>query len=356
MATSLLAGAVQARDIVDLSGQHVTVPDHPRRVLLGEGRFVFAMALLDRDNPVERIVGWQGELRAQDPYSWKQLTTRYPQADAIPLIGKHSETSVSPERIVSLQPDLAIFGLSGHGPGPGNPMIAALREAGVPILFIDFRSQPLKNTVPSLRILGQALEREAEAEAYIAFYESRLAAVQAVVAQAEAAGTPRPSVFVELLAGVWPACCHTTGGGGIGDMIQAAGGRNIAAGIVPGAIGDISVETLLTQPPDVYVATGSRSEPGRPGLLVGPGIPPELARNSLERVLARSGIRDLSAVRSGHAHGLWHAFYNSPYNIVAIEALAKWLYPQSDLQPDASMRRLYQDFIKLDGQGTYWID
>ncbi|MGE8604976.1 ABC transporter substrate-binding protein [Bordetella trematum] len=356
LAAPLLTGAAQAREVVDLTGQTVNVPDHPQRVLLGEGRFVFAMALLDRDNPVERVVGWQGELRAQDPYAWKQLTARFPQAETIPLIGRQSETSVSPERIVALRPDLAVFGLSGHGPGPANPMIAALREAGVPILFIDFRSQPLQHTVPSMRILGQALGREREAQAYTDFYNARLAAVRQTVDQAQAAGKPRPSVFVELLAGVWPACCHTTGGGGLGDMVEAAGGRNIAAGVVPGAIGDISLEALLSTPPDIYVATGSRSEPGRPGLLAGPGIAPGQARDSLGRVLARPGIRDLEAVRKGQAHGLWHAFYNSPYNIIAVEALAKWFHPDSDLQPEVSMQRLYQDFVRLDGQGSYWID
>ncbi|KAG1076775.1 hypothetical protein G6F40_017265 [Rhizopus arrhizus] len=45
-----LPGA-QARQVTDLAGRDVTVPDHPKRVLLGEGRFVFAMALLDRKDP-----------------------------------------------------------------------------------------------------------------------------------------------------------------------------------------------------------------------------------------------------------------------------------------------------------------
>jgi len=40
-----LPGA-HARQVTDLAGRVVTVPDHPKRVLLGEGRFVFAMALL----------------------------------------------------------------------------------------------------------------------------------------------------------------------------------------------------------------------------------------------------------------------------------------------------------------------
>ncbi|MCC3263531.1 iron ABC transporter substrate-binding protein, partial [Paenibacillus polymyxa] len=79
----------------------------------------------------------------------------------------------------------------------------------------------------------------------------------------------RPRVFVEMLAGVWPACCHTTGNGSFGDLLEAAGGVNVAAPVLPGAIGDGSLEFVIDAKPDVYIATGSRSEPGRPGLLAG---------------------------------------------------------------------------------------
>lgn len=348
-----LPGA-QARQVTDLAGRVVTVPDHPKRVLLGEGRFVFAMALLDRKNPVARVVGWQGELKQQDPYSWTQLVQRYPKAADVPLIGKTSEASVSPEKIVSLQPDVAVFSLSGHGPGRNNPMIAALQAAGIPIVFIDLRQHPVENTVPSMRILGQALDRQAEADAYIAFYEDHLARVRKIVDPVPQA--QRPRVFVEMLAGVWPACCHTTGNGSFGDLLKAAGGVNVAAPVLPGALGDVSLEFLLDAKPDVYIATGSRSEPGRPGLLVGPGAAAAVSADSLSTLLGRDGIRDLDAVKQHRAYGIWHAFYNSPYNVVAIEAMTKWLYPEraAALDPQASLDALYHQFLDVDNAGTYW--
>ncbi|WP_144657411.1 ABC transporter substrate-binding protein [Achromobacter dolens] len=348
-----LPGA-QARQVTDLAGRVVTVPDHPRRVLLGEGRFVFAMALLDRADLVARVVGWQGELKQQDPYSWQQLIKRFPKAAEVPLIGTTSEASVSPEKIVSLKPDVAIFSLSGHGPGRNNPMIASLQQAGIPVVFIDFRQHPVQNTVPSLRILGQALDRPEQAERYIAFYESHLARVRELVQPVPQA--ERPRVFVEMLAGVWPACCHTTGNGSFGDLLETAGGVNVAAPVLPGAIGDVSMEFLLKAQPQVYIATGSRSDPGRPGLLAGPGATADVSAASLSTLLQRDGIRDLDAVKRGRAFGIWHAFYNSPYNVAAIEAMAKWLYPDraGALDPDATLATLYRDFLDVDGAGTYW--
>lgn len=348
-----LPGA-HAREVTDLAGRVVTVPDHPKRILLGEGRFAFAMALLDRHDPVARVVGWQGELKQQDPYSWNQLVKRFPKAADVPLIGKTSEASVSPEKIVSLRPDVAIFSVSGHGPGRNNPMIPALQEAGIPIVFIDFRQRPVRNTVPSMRILGQALDREAEAESYIAFYEDHLARVRKVVEPVPPA--QRPRVFVEMLAGVWPACCHTTGNGSFGDLLEAAGGVNVAAPVLPGAIGDVSLEFVIDAKPNVYIATGSRSEPGRPGLLAGPGADPKISADSLTTLLDRDGIRDLDAVKQHRAYGIWHAFYNSPYNVAAIEAMAKWLYPEraAALDPQATLDALYGQFLDLDNAGAFW--
>lgn len=356
VAATLFAAAptAQARQVTDLAGRVVTVPDHPQRVLLGEGRFVFAMALLDRADPVARVVGWQGELKQQDPYSWQQLVKRFPKAADVPLIGKTSEASVSPEKIVSLKPDVAVFSLSGHGPGRNNPMIASLQEAGIPIVFIDFRQHPVQNTVPSLRILGQALDRQDAAERYIAFYESHMARVRQIVQPVPQA--ERPRVFVEMLAGVWPACCHSTGNGSFGDLLEAAGGVNVAAPVLPGAIGDVSMEFLLQAQPQVYIATGSRSEPGRAGLLAGPGAAVDVSAASLSTLLERDGIRDLEAVKKGRAFGIWHAFYNSPYNVAAVEAMAKWLYPEraAALDPRATLDTLYRDFLDVDGAGTYW--
>ena len=348
------SSTAMARQVTDLAGRKVSVPDHPQRVLLGEGRFVFAMALLDKENPVERVIGWQGELKAQDPYAWNQLVKKFPKAGTIPLIGKTSESSVSPEKIVSLQPDLAIFGLTGHGPTPSNPMLRALYDAGIPVIFIDFRDKPLEHTVPSIKLLGEALGREKEAQAYIDFYQAHLKQVKQIVDPVPQA--QRPRVFVEMLAGVWPACCHTTGNGSYGEMVQAAGGNNIATQIVPGTLGDVSIEYLLSQQTDVYVATGSRSEPGRDGLLIGPGAASVTSAQSLSVLLSRNGIRDLKAVQGGRAFGIWHAFYNSPYNILAIEQLTKWFYPQraAALNPDASLAELYRRFLTVDSQGVYW--
>jgi iron complex transport system substrate-binding protein len=227
-----------------------------------------------------------------------------------------------------------------------------LQKAGVPVVFVDFRVRPIEGTRRSFDMLGKALGREPQAKAFLDFYNAHLKRITDAVATLPQ--NARPRVFMELLAGVWKAPGHTTGDEGMGEFIAVAGGKNIAAGVVPGALGDVSVEYALKADPDIYIATGNR----KPGVLLGAQVAPDEAAQSLTQVTARPEFSPLRAIRTGHAHGLWHEFYNSPYNILAIEAVAKWLHPElfKDLDPVRTRRELYQRFVPMTDSGTYWVD
>lgn len=175
---ALFAGSVMsisisslAATVTDVAGRTVEVPDNVNRILLGEGRLLSAIALLEGDKPLDRIVGWQGDLRKLDPQTYAAYKAKFPQIDNIPLIGNTSADSVSAEKVLTLNPDIAIFGLSGHGPGKNSELVGQLEKAGVPVVFVDFRDNPLQNTLPSIRMLGKALNREQTAEKYADFYE-----------------------------------------------------------------------------------------------------------------------------------------------------------------------------------------
>lgn len=346
------AESAAAQQVTDVLGRKVVVSDHVQRVVLGEGRLVSAFALLDKDAPFQRIVGWQNDLRLLDQHTYNAYVAKFPTVKDIPLIGQASEQSVSAEEILSLKPDLAVFSISGHGPTEHSPVADVLAKAGIPVIFVDFRINPVQGTHTSMHALGQALGREAQAEAFLEFYDQHIKVITDAVATLPAG--PRPSVFLELLAGVWQAPGHTTGKSGMGELIALVGGRNIAAGVVPGALGDISVEYALKADPDIYVATGNR----KPGLILGAGVEPRVAQDALARVLARPEFANLRAIRESNAHGLWHDFYNSPYNLLAIEALAKWVHPQlfAKLDPQATMEQINQQFLGMPLQGAYWID
>ncbi|MBB2189772.1 ABC transporter substrate-binding protein [Gluconacetobacter azotocaptans] len=349
--------AARAETITDLTGRKVEIPAQVHRIVLGEGRLIYALAPLEKQHLFDRIVGWQGEFREADVQTYNRYVAAFPAAAKVALIGKTTADTVSPEKVLDLRPDLAILSVSGHGPGASSELVAQLESAHIPVVFVDFRAHPLDDTVPSMRILGQVLDRRAEAEAYIAFYQSHLDRIRSRVASLPE--TSRPTVFMEMLAGTREACCHTAGKGNMGAFIEAAGGRNIAAPLLPGYIGDIALEQVIASDPDIYIVDGTKG-PAFKGLAVhmGAEVDEAMARASVQAVLQRPGISTLRAVHDGHAYGLWHSFYDSPYNILAVEVMAKWFHPDlfKDVDPQATRAELYSRFLPVPPSGTYWVD
>ncbi|WP_321941982.1 ABC transporter substrate-binding protein [Paraburkholderia tropica] len=356
-ATVNAAAAPAAQTVTDLAGRTVKIPANPHRILLGESRLLSAIALLEGQQPLARIVGWQGDLPAMDPQTFDAYARKFPQIRTIALIGKATEDSISDEKALALKPDVAIFSVAGHGPSRYNALVKQLEATGTTVVFIDFRVHPMQNTLPSIKLLGQVLHREQQADAYIAFYRQHLAAVENVVDKIPE--NQRPKVFVDMLAGVWDAgCCHTAGKGNFGEFVQAAGGRNIAADLLPGVLGDISMEQVIASKPDVYIATGSRTKPGLASLRVGAETSEHDAQASLAQLVARPGFDTIKAIHDGRVHGISHNYYDSPYNILAIEAFAKWFYPQQfkSLDVKATQEELYRRFLAVPVSGTDWVD
>ncbi|MFC5420936.1 ABC transporter substrate-binding protein [Bosea eneae] len=365
MLRALLSGLVlfaavavtEAREVTDLAGRTVTVPDTVERIIIGEGRYVPALAILDRDDPVGRVVGMMGDYEAVDPASYARYRERFPKIAGIARIGRAAKESFSLEKAIALRPQVAIFGLGGHGPDTrSGEVIAALEKTGTAIVFIDFRSDPLVNTPKSLELLGQVLGREKEAAEFLAAWRKALKEVEDRLKQAK----PAPvGVFVESRVGLDVSCCETMTRGMIGRFVTAAGGFNVAEAMVPGEAGTVSLEWLLAHPPQVYVGTaigGTASAESKPWLALGAGVSTEVAQASLKRSMARTGISQLEAVRLGRAHAVWHHFYNSPFNVAAVQAFAKWLHPAlfADLDPEGLLHQLHQRFQPFPIDGVYW--
>ncbi|WP_111497092.1 ABC transporter substrate-binding protein [Marinobacter bohaiensis] len=357
--TSLAA----ALDVTDLAGRQVTVPDRIERIVLGESRYIPALAILEGERVMSRIVGMLPDFELTDPAAYQQYRRRFPALAEIPVIGHASADSFSLESVIGLQADVAIFSLEGHGPGAHNrQLIERLEAAGVAVVFVDFRQQPLRNTPRSMTLLGELLGREARAAEYNRFWREALAAVTGPLAEVPASARPR--VFLHSRVGLLDNCCETMADGMIGHLLEAAGGRNVAAGVVPGVAGILNPEYLLTHQPDVYLATAigtpdrrTRSGAAFPYVTLGTGVSEAVARQSLGAATRQPAIAELTAVREGRAYAVWHHFYNTPLNVVAVQAMARWFHPRrfAGLDPHATLARLYERFQPVALDGTFWI-
>lgn len=337
--------------VTDVAGRKVTLKKHARKVLLGEGRDIVTLNIL-HNNPAELVAAWQGDFKKTLEYG--HYVKKFPELARLPVVGQNAET-FSVEMAIASRPDVAIFSIKGHGPGPENKnVITQLTAAGIPVVFIDFRENPFKNTIPSIRLLGQVLHLENKATAFINFYTTRLNRIKNTIAAKKPAA---PKVFMDMKAGMNENEFNSPGKGNLTQYIQLAGGINIAEKIIPGAVGQLNQEYVISQKPDVYIATGTDIFRGK-GVVMGADVTKEEAEASINKRLKNPVIASLPAIKNKRAYGLWHLFYASPFNIIAAECIAKWLHPTlfKDVNPQATLNELNTKFLSVPMTGTYWID
>ena len=357
-AQSTIPSAGATIQVTDLANRTVRIPAKVDRILLGEGRLLPAIAVFDRQDPARRLVGMMGEFEKLDEPGYAQWKTQFPQIDKVPRVGRTNTGSFSDEQAIALRPQVAILGMAGgHGPSERDrETLARLEAAGVAIVFIDFRHDPLKNTPRSIEVLGEVLGQRKAADAFNAYWRQQLDLVTHRLAAKKPAA---PTVFLENRVGLSEGCCDTMVGL-VGLLLDAAGGQNVARGLVPGEFGTLNPEFLIAKQPRFYIGTGIGSmatvdkTPMR--IVLGAGATPEAAKASLARATQRRGIHQLQAVKEGRAFAVWHHFYNSPFNVAAVQAMAKWLHPElfADLDPHATLQTFYTRFQPIPLNGVYW--
>ncbi|MGU3575528.1 ABC transporter substrate-binding protein [Brucellaceae bacterium C25G] len=353
---AMIANVQAAADpitVTDILGRVVTIEKPARHIILSQGRHLQTLALIHPD-PVSLIAGWKDDMK-RDPVTYAVWKEKFPQIDEIPSVGLANDMSFSVEKAISLQPDLVIFG-SIIGQNSDGDFVKHLTErfsdAGIPVVFIDFFVNPLKNTSKSLEILGKLIDREEQATAFNQFYDDKLKKISDRLNDQ----TKRPDVFMHVHA-TTVDCCASPGRGVFHDFIEAAGGHNIGADIIPGVSGRVSLEYLINKDPDIYIATGGTHMIGKEGLIVGTNVSIQSARTSLDQLIGSPGLSALTAGSDGKAYGIWHLFNDSPTHIVLIEALAKWFHPDifGDIDPDKTLAEINQQFLSVPLEGTFWI-
>ena len=350
--------------VTDIAGREVTLQKAPERVILGDSRYLNALSVIFPQNPIKPVAAMLSDLKSIDFGTYNAYEANFPEIRDIPIIGRTSVQSFSVESAITLGADLAIFSLDGHGPNARHSdVIATLEKAGVNVIFVDFRQDPLSNTLKSVALLGKVFNRTEQAQGFSDFYSNELNKVTNGLKTLSS--DAKKEVFIHSRVGVSSACCETMVRGMMASFVDAAGGHNIAESIVPGAAGVINLEHLLTNQPDVYIATavGSKGMPSEgkaqelPYVMLGAGTPQDAATQSLKSALIRNNLQYLNAVSKGQAHAIWHGFYNSPLNVAAIQRIAKWLYPETfaTLDPEATLTRIFEDFQAIKQTGAYWI-
>lgn len=237
--------------VTDVAGRQVTLAQPASRVILADARALMALNILHPQTPLKGIIAWDNSLKVKAADLVEAYAKKFPEVNKIPMFDNPYVTDFSVERAVSMQPDLIIFDTGLLAKLKASGVLAQLDKSGIPVLFIDFRQQPLTNTVPSMQLLGKVFGEEKNAQDFIQFYQQRLDLVRQRVATLKP--EQRPSVFIERHAGMTgDECCSTFGKGSFGQFIAEAGGNNIGSQLFPEMGGEINVEQLISSNPDFY--------------------------------------------------------------------------------------------------------
>ena len=357
LALTANAAFAETAMVTDVAGREVQFEVPVQRVILGEGRQIYFVAALEREAPFKRVVGWRDDLAKADPETYAAYLAQYPTIATLPTFGGMKDGTFDVEQAVSLDPDVIIMNIDAKAATEEAGYIETLAKVGIPVVYVDFREEPMVHTEPSMRLLGRLFGKRSVAEEFVAFRAESIAKVTSVLGTAE---PRRPLVFVERAGGYSDDCCMSFGDENFGRMVEIAGGVNIAKDMIPGTFGTVNPEQIIASNPDQVIVTGGNWEgyvPGGNWVGVGYGADEAKAREKLEALTRRPAFTNVAAVRSGRVHAIWHQFYNNPYQFVAIQQIAKWLHPDlfRDLDPDATFKALHERFLPLDYKPGYFV-
>lgn len=354
-----LGGAALADEaqVVDVAGRTVTVDVPVRSLILGEGRLLYALAALEEENPFARVVGWRDDLGKADPATYAVYRAKWPEMDDLPTFGGIKDGTFDVEQAIALDPDVLVMNIEAKEATEEAGLEDKLAAVGIPIVYVDFREEPMKNTAPSLEVLGTLLGAEERAADLIAFRDREMARVTDRLA---AENPEKPLVFIERAGGYSEECCMSFGSENFGRMVEMAGGVNLAKDIIPGTFGTVNPEQIIASDPNVVIVTGAEWNayvPGGAWVGLGPGSDMERAAEKLAGLMERPAFTGVQAVEDGKVHAVWHQFYNSPYQFVVIQEMAKWLHPElfEDLDPEATFRELHDRFLPVEYEPGYFV-
>ena len=329
--------------------------DRKPKIALGDGHLLIALALM-LDDPVSLLAGWHGDLKIRSQGLYETYKRLKPELENVPVLGQATPQSFSVEHALATKPDILILG-GCYGPGATDlHLIEKFKSAGIPVVIVDFYSDPLMNTAPSLKILGDILGGEARQRAH-AFADLHQSRVQTIMNKVAPLAKKAPRVLLEGNAAMpgW-GCCWVPGQQGLGRFIKAAGGINIAAQIAPDKKWlKAEKEFVLTSKPDIYVASGGPYLRGTSGLVIGPGISQEDAVKSLHSAASASQTRIAATMPHDRVHGVWRLFHATPVNLLVLEAFAKWFNPGifDDDESALSLDVLNRSYLSLPLEGCF---
>ena len=231
-------------EVTDIVGRKVTFSAQPKRIVLSESRHIYSLAFLNKTNPIDKVVAWGEDLQKAAPDFYEKILSVAPKAAELPKIGNITKDGLPIETLVSHKPDVFIMTLDAYNSAKEKGYLEKLDGQKITYVVTDFRRDPVKNTVPSVTLMGAVFDKRKEAEAFVSFYKKQ---VDPIVAKVKSL-TSKPATFLWRSPGVnEPGATYSTAN--LGAIITATGGTNIADSLLSGEEGTLTSRRSLSPTP-----------------------------------------------------------------------------------------------------------
>ncbi|MHC1726990.1 MAG: ABC transporter substrate-binding protein [Syntrophobacteraceae bacterium] len=316
---TLYTGCAEGREIVDMSGRSVTVPDTIKKVYTASPPATYMLYAIDPS------------LIAGLNYPFSQLERRYlsPSIGALPVIGGWFGQGRTPnlETLLNVGADVMIVWM-WKAKATNAKIEQVAEQLRLPLVYIGL--DKLSDYPEAFRFMGRLLNRERRAEELSQYAASALAKIEPIVAVIPE--DAKVSVYyAEAPDGLSTECDkspHT-------ELINRAGGKNIYLCEPKNDFGmeRISVEQVMTADPELILAQEK-----------------EFAAN----VYADPRWQAIRAVKNRRVHLIPRAPFNwfdrppSFMRLLGVKWLANILYPERfPLELDSETREFYSLFLGL---------
>ena len=291
--------------LTDQAGRTVTIESEPQTIVSG---YYISSSLLIALGRADRMVGIEAKADTRPIYSLSA-----PELLELPSVGSAKEFDL--EGCAALEPDLVILPLKLESAAD------SLTELGIPVLLINPEDRTL--LAETITLVGQATNSVEAADDLLAFTEEQQTRLETTLADAD-----RPDVYLagnsDLLSTAGSTMYQS-------DLIDLAGGRNVAEDITDTYWVDIDYEQLLAWDPDYIILASDASY-------------------TCDDVLNDANLADCTAVKNGNVYQMpgdaeaWDS--PVPGGILGAVWLSTVLHPDlcSTDEANAVMGSFYENF------------
>ncbi|MEG0013238.1 MAG: ABC transporter substrate-binding protein [Cellulosilyticaceae bacterium] len=274
--------------VTDQLGREVVVPREVNRIV---SSYYITSSLLIALGAEDRVVGLEMKADTREIYK-----VAAPEFLDLPAIG--SGKSVNVEEILALDPDVVIM------PYRLKEFIPQFEALNIPVIAVEPES--MKNFLECVELIGTVIGAEERATELANYYTSKMEEVKALTKDVQ----DKPKVYMSGGSSFLTTC---TANMYQNDLIEMAGGENVAGGLSDGYWANVSIEELLVWNPEYIYSVG-------------------YASYGQEEITGDVKLSNLSAVTSGNVYTFpsilepWD--YPTPSSVLGILWLVNSLHPE----------------------------